>query len=214
MTPAEAWKILFRRGVRVLRGTCRRAHVREPIWTFGGGTRLMLLYDHRVSRDIDLFLQASPQYLTLLSPRVNDHADDPLAYVEQASFLKLTYPEGDVDFIIAPTLTPRPFTRTTIEGQRVRAETAAEIIVKKLYYRAEQLRGRDLFDLATVLERDPTPLLENRALIAERRDAVLARLKAASRTLRREYEAVDRIGGPHPPFDAAVRGARAFFEGC
>jgi hypothetical protein len=33
----------------------------EPPWTFGGGTVLMLGFDHRFSKDIDLFVP-DPQY--------------------------------------------------------------------------------------------------------------------------------------------------------
>ena len=36
-----------------------------PAWTLGGGTALMLRHDHRLSRDIDVFLR-DPQYLPAL----------------------------------------------------------------------------------------------------------------------------------------------------
>ncbi|MCY4303719.1 MAG: nucleotidyl transferase AbiEii/AbiGii toxin family protein [Aestuariivita sp.] len=40
-------------------------------WIWGGSTVLMLGYHHRLSRDIDLFLN-NPQYLTPLLPRLNE----------------------------------------------------------------------------------------------------------------------------------------------
>lgn len=38
---------------------------------FGGGTRLMLALNHRLSDDIDLFIR-DPQWIGDLSPRLND----------------------------------------------------------------------------------------------------------------------------------------------
>ncbi len=40
-------------------------------WTWGGGTVLMLRHQHRLSWDVDLFLN-DPQLLSYLSPRLND----------------------------------------------------------------------------------------------------------------------------------------------
>lgn len=37
----------------------------------GGGTRLMLALDHRISHDIDLFIR-DPQWIGYVSPRLND----------------------------------------------------------------------------------------------------------------------------------------------
>lgn len=40
-------------------------------------------------------------------------------------------------------------------GQSVRVETPTEIVLKKLFYRTELLKVRDVVDVAAVLERDP-----------------------------------------------------------
>ena len=45
------------------------AVTRNPQWTFGGGTVLMLRFDHRLSKDIDLFVP-DPQYLGHVNPRL------------------------------------------------------------------------------------------------------------------------------------------------
>jgi hypothetical protein len=42
-----------------------------PDWVLGGGTALMLHANHRLSRDIDAFID-DPQYLALLSPETTD----------------------------------------------------------------------------------------------------------------------------------------------
>jgi Nucleotidyl transferase AbiEii toxin, Type IV TA system len=45
----------------------------EPIWTFGGGTALMLRYEHRYSKDIDIFVP-DPQYLGFVTPGLSEVA--------------------------------------------------------------------------------------------------------------------------------------------
>ena len=66
----------------------------NAIWTFGGGTVLMLRHNHRLSKDIDLFVP-DPQYLGFVNPRLSDVAaavsED---YVEAAEYIKLLLPEG------------------------------------------------------------------------------------------------------------------------
>jgi hypothetical protein len=66
------WKVLWPRAMACIASL--EGHFPPPDWTFGGGTALMLLYGHRQSRDIDIFLR-DPQYLTALSPRLNDHTE-------------------------------------------------------------------------------------------------------------------------------------------
>ena len=60
---------------------------------------LMRRYRHRVSKDVDLFVP-DPQWLGLLTPRLNPVAEEKTGeYVEQAGFLKLYFPQGELDFI-------------------------------------------------------------------------------------------------------------------
>jgi hypothetical protein len=42
-----------------------------PEWVLGGGTALMISADHRLSRDIDAFID-DPQYLAVLSPETTE----------------------------------------------------------------------------------------------------------------------------------------------
>jgi nucleotidyltransferase AbiEii toxin of type IV toxin-antitoxin system len=69
-----------------------------PDWTLGGGTALMLAAGHRLSKDIDAFID-DPQYLSILSPDVTDVWTCP-TWDKAANYLKLRYPEGEIDFII------------------------------------------------------------------------------------------------------------------
>ncbi|MEW5763189.1 MAG: nucleotidyl transferase AbiEii/AbiGii toxin family protein [Bacillota bacterium] len=129
-------------------------------WTFGGGTALALRFNHRVSRDVDIFL-TDAQLLLLATPRLNSKvAEKVVEYEEAASFLKLSFPEGLVDLIVAPHLTHDYFVLETICGRSVRVETPREIVLKKLFYRAELLKIRDVVDVAAVLKRDPETVLK------------------------------------------------------
>ncbi|MDP9912364.1 hypothetical protein J2W27_004490 [Variovorax boronicumulans] len=61
----------------------------QPQWTFGGGTVLMLRFDHRFSKDIDLFVP-DLQYLGHVNPRLGGPAEDLTSeYEENAEFIKL-----------------------------------------------------------------------------------------------------------------------------
>ena len=73
-------------------------------WVLGGGTALMLRADHRLSKDIDAFI-TDAQYLSILSPRLG--GEDVWAcdtYDETSNHLRLVYPEGEIDFIVAAPL--------------------------------------------------------------------------------------------------------------
>ena len=68
----------------------------------------MIHADHRISKDIDAFID-DPQYLSILSPRLSGEsvwACD--AFTETANHLKLVFPEGEIDFIVAPAITLNP----------------------------------------------------------------------------------------------------------
>lgn len=119
----------------------------------------MLHAGHRVSKDVDAFL-TDPQYLSLLSPRLGgEHIWACDTYDEAAHYLKLVYPEGEIDFIVATPVTDLVFEPMTIpqepgasEGQpvKIKVEHPVEIALKKLVYRAGSLKVRDIFDIAVV----------------------------------------------------------------
>jgi hypothetical protein len=101
MKTVEAWEKLF--GYAVKRLTA--ANLPQNSWSFGGGTVLMLKYNHRYSKDIDIFFR-DPQLLNAVSPRINDAAEDSiLEYSEHTRFTKIQFAEGEVDFIVSPQIT-------------------------------------------------------------------------------------------------------------
>jgi hypothetical protein len=155
-------------------------------WTFGGGTALMCHFDHRFSRDIDIFVPDAA-YLPYLSPRLNDaiasRTDD---YDEAAHYVKLRFAEGEIDFIVASTLTIPGFVEQKLAGQSVLLETPVEIAIKKAHYRAENLKPRDIFDLAVVLTECAEPLGAAASVLADRRHVLLHRLSTLDQAYYRQ----------------------------
>lgn len=177
----ESWRILLRRALTIV-GSVERAGLSVPAWSLGGGTALMLHYQHRRSRDIDAFL-GDPQYLPALSPRLNDvTASLTQSYVEASNFLKLTFVEGELDFIVAPTLSRAAAQTMQLEGAPVQVEAPLEVAAKKAFYRAAELKARDLFDLALVLSREPASGPALAAIVAPKAEVLRRRIDVVART--------------------------------
>lgn len=171
------WPALLRPALDCLDELARRAPS-PPRYAIGGGTALMVELAHRRSRDIDIFLDDA-QLLTLLTPRRNDRvallAGD---YVESSNFLKLRLPAGEIDFILAPSLTPAPHRRMRALRREIVVETPVEIAVKKCFYRAADFRLRDVFDLAVVIEHCRAELVAAEPVLRPKRELLLARVEA------------------------------------
>jgi predicted nucleotidyltransferase component of viral defense system len=150
----QTWKVLLAAAVRIF-DDLEDKGFGAPDVVLGGGTVLMLRLAHRLSNDIDLFLH-DVQWLSLLTPRLNEFTSTMAAdYVEQANSVKLIMPEGDIDFIAAGSVTDTAADdRIDFMGRSFALESSAEILAKKLLYRAEYLKPRDVFDLIAVAETD------------------------------------------------------------
>lgn len=165
----DTWKNLLREALRCL-ATLEKHQLPPLQWTIGGGTMLMLRHQHRLSRDIDLFL-VDVQYLTYLSPRLNEAIDARVSdYIEQSATLKLVFDDGDVDFIVAPSLLGLPAIPLSFDGQTIRSDHSAEIVAKKLFYRSATLKVRDVLDLALVLEQESGVAELMQPVVFNRRD--------------------------------------------
>ncbi len=144
---ATQWDLLLSRALSGL-GTLEHLGIGTRHWTFGGGTALMLHVEHRDSKDIDLFV-TDPQLLGYLSPRLAGeevwYADD---YAEAANMLKLKYPEGEIDIIVASVVSELKPDIYPSEGTEIRMEYPVDIILKKLCYRDTGFKPRDIFDTA------------------------------------------------------------------
>lgn len=125
------------------------------MWSFGGGTALMLQIDHRESHDIDLFL-GDPQVLPFLNPETQGYSLSraPDSYEGDGTrALKLVFAElGEIDFICCASIVEPPCEERDVRGQRVQMETPAEIVAKKVWYRGGHFLPRDMFDMAAVAE--------------------------------------------------------------
>jgi len=152
----------------------------------GGGTRVMLALDHRISNDIDLFIR-DPQWIGYLSPRLNASNESLTAvYEETAVSLKLRFPEGEIDFIVAAPLLQLP--EESSPETAFPLEPLAEVLAKKLFHRGWQLAPRDLFDWWAIETKAPNavpreklgPLLRTKFDdISNALDAMLQSPKAA-----------------------------------
>ncbi len=124
-------------------------------WSWGGGTALRFYYSHRVSNDIDIFL-TDIQQLTHLSPRLNDYIKSrATSYTEMSNWIKIEIQDKEIDFIVAPNLTGLRPKLIKVQGIKLFIDNPVEIVTKKLFYRVESLKMRDLFDLTTVLLKYP-----------------------------------------------------------
>jgi predicted nucleotidyltransferase component of viral defense system len=182
----KIWEALFQRAL-VLIDSVQKAGITLSDWSFGGGTVLMRRYRHRLSKDIDIFIP-SPQYLNYLSPHLNDTAEAMTGdYTLQAEYLKLQFPEGEIDFVVSAPLTENPASVEKIFGRDVLVETSTEIIAKKVWHRGDQFKARDIFDLALVAEKVPAALKSIAPILRGRKDVILARIQASDANLRDDF---------------------------
>lgn len=182
----KIWETLFQRAL-VLIDSVGKTGITLSDWTFGGGTVLMRRYRHRLSKDIDIFIP-SPQYLNYLSPHLNETAEEMTGdYTLQADYLKLQFPEGEIDFVVSEPLTQDPVIAETVLGRKVMVETSVEIVAKKVWHRGDSFRARDIFDLALVAEKEPEALQSIAPVLRDRKDVILARIQASDKNLRDDF---------------------------
>lgn len=208
----KKWERTFLKAVSYLKS----AGVPAGKWSFGGGTALMFYYNHRFSKDIDIFL-SDVQYLTALSPRLNDFVESDKDYSgaeEQSNFLKIKLKrDAFIDFIAAPFLTQKPVKRIKISGCLVNVETPQEIIIKKMFYRADQFKSRDIFDLAIVIENDPSGLMENISVFRDKLPVLLERCRLLEKVYREEIKQLI-IYRDKRFVDCSFDRVMEFFESC
>ena len=167
--------------------------VADPVWSFGGGTVLMLRLNHRLSKDIDLFVP-DPRYLGHVSPRLSDVAESITTdYEEGAEYTKLFLPEGEIDIVVGTPLTAAPWNIVAYRGRSVRVESSAEIIAKKMHFRGHMAKARDLFDLCAVAELEPQAIGVARPFLARHARTFLQRLADHRDLARTEFDRIDRL---------------------
>jgi len=177
----DTWRKLIGPALRIV-DSLRHNGYGELDFRLGGGTVLMFRFDHRISGDIDLFTNDA-QALGYISPRLNDVAAyGILDYQEQANALKLLLPDGDIDVIVAGSVTRAPPSETiNVDGRLVALEATAEILAKKLLYRADTFKARDVFDMSVALALDCQAALHALRATERTRPALLKRLAALAK---------------------------------
>ena len=203
--PEGVWSDLLPHALSIIEDIKKHGS-QDPFWTFGGGTVLMFRYQHRLSRDIDIFVP-DPQYLGFVTPRLSDVAASvSTQYVEdQSSYVKLIRPEGEIDFVASPNLTEKPFEIWNINGQPIRVETAAEIVAKKLWHRGERATARDLFDLSLVIEREPEALLKAAKFLQKNAQTFIEQITNRQTILRLQFNEINTLEYKPSYEDAARR---------
>lgn len=203
--PEGVWRDLLPHALSIIEDIKKHGS-QDPFWTFGGGTVLMFRYQHRLSRDIDIFVP-DPQYLGFVTPRLSDVAASvSTQYVEdQSSYVKLIRPEGEIDFVASPNLTEKPFEVWNINGQPIRVETAAEIVAKKLWHRGERATARDLFDLSLVIEREPEALIKAAKFLQKNAQTFIEQITNRQTILRLQFNEINTLEYKPSYEDAAMR---------
>jgi hypothetical protein len=130
-------------------------------WTFGGGTALAQILNHRISYDVDIFLDSST-ILKNLAPNTNPVTKSLCdSWQWPGKYLKLILRDvGEIDFLNAPSYIDNPTYELNFGGRSIAAERSAEIATKKLVYRASTFTARDAFDLAAIQLHDRSALGE------------------------------------------------------
>jgi len=178
----RTWESLLSTAVAILDGLDATG-LGAPKAVLGGGTVLMMRMHHRLSKDIDLFLYDA-QWLARLTPRLNDRVAAMVRdYSEQANSIKLVLALGDIDFVVAGSVTGvAPIETLDFAGRRFLLEATEEILAKKLYFRAAWLKPRDVFDLVAAHQFFPASTARALEASQPRRDLQLARLRELART--------------------------------
>lgn len=127
-----------------------------PLWTFGGGTALAIDLQHRISYDLDAFVDSAGVIQSLVPVRnettrricwnpETGRAD----YNYPGHYLKLIVKDvGEIDFLGASSILADATVPFAFEGRIISRERSAEVIAKKIYHRGATFKSRDLFDLA------------------------------------------------------------------
>lgn len=147
----------------------------------------MVFADHRLSRDIDAFID-DPQHLALLSPETTD-VWNCTAWDRAAHYLKLKYPEGEIDFVVTAQISSLPPIERQIDLTAIRKgskptiqlDSPVEIALKKLHYRATMIKARDVFDISVVEAIAGDVLIANLHHVAEKKRDLLRRLNGINR---------------------------------
>ena len=173
----------------------------------------MLFYQHRTSKDIDIFIN-DVQYITYLSPRLNDSfGNDLKGYEEDANVVKIRYAEGEIDFIAAPRLIPNSTSAVNILGRSVVIDHPSEIIAKKCFYRGNYFTVRDMYDFIVFSHNDQQDILDNYDIFYAKREGIVERIAQYQKNERLYLHELHNIH-PMPGYEQLRERVLAEAESC
>lgn len=148
----SSWQELLAKALPALDyvfGDSREDHQGRPLWTLGDGTAIALQIDHRISKDVALFVPTVP--LKEFTPNQNPRAKEiSLKYQWPGHYLKFELAEGEIDFLSPHLQTAPGFSWIDHNGRMIALETLEEVIIKKIRFRSHAFTPRDVYDLAAV----------------------------------------------------------------
>jgi hypothetical protein len=164
-----------------------------PRWSLGGGTVLMFYYNHRKSKDIDIFVP-DPQFLGYINPRLGGRGGDVTSeYKDTAEYVKLFLPEGEIDFVASSTLTMNPFAQHQVLDRNILLETSLEIVAKKLWYRGDRATPRDLIDLAVVIDHHYAEILDHRDVFLKNIEVFIDQCESRKAIMLPAFDSIEKI---------------------
>lgn len=153
----------------------------------------MFHYAHRKSKDIDIFIP-DPQFLGYINPRTGGRGEDITSeYKDTAEYIKLFLPEGEIDFVASSTLTKNPFEEHNVLGRNILLETPIEIVAKKLWHRGDGATPRDLLDLAMVIDRHYSELLDYRDIFLKNIEIFTNQCELRKSIMLPAFNAIEKI---------------------
>ena len=128
---------------------------------FGGGTALAIYYfQHRLSFDVDLFVQ-DPQIITYLSPKhwiEDSQAFGDEAYIDFAHHIRVLSSKNKIklDVLVAQDNLANCFIDDSniLFNTTVHVESIEDIIAKKIIYRRAENFTRDIIDIGIAIQKE------------------------------------------------------------
>lgn len=127
---------------------------------FGGGTALAIYhFQHRKSFDIDLFV-TDPQILNYLSPKhwlEDSRSFNTAKYIDLANHIRLLTKENiKIDILVSQDFIGHAIIDDshTFFHESIYVESLEDILAKKIVYRKDQNKSRDIIDLSVALYHD------------------------------------------------------------
>jgi hypothetical protein len=208
--PEGAWQSLFIKAMDLL-DQIHASGITVPKWSLGGGTVLMFHYQHRLSKDIDIFIP-DPQFLPYINPTLSSITESfTHEYTGNHDSIKLLFKEGEIDFIATLPLTKEPYIQCDVLGHMIWLETPLEITAKKMWHRGSIATARDLFDLATVINHSEADLKAYPEIFLKNSDVFLKQCHERKFVLEKQFDQIVKINN-HISYDECLKVAEQFFR--